>query len=136
MPFFGDNFFTFYKLIEDLCWNKMLCCGTLRSGRKEFLPCLFDKDHIKSIKRGDVFWQMKGPILAITWMDKKTVHAAGTYTQAPQENLPEVNRKQKDGTLEQITCPQMISLYNTYMGGVDKKNQEKSYYTIPVSGKK
>ena len=79
---------------------------------------------------------MKGPILAITWMDKKTVHAAGTYTQAPQENLPEVNRKQKDGTLEQITCPQMISLYNTYMGGVDKKNQEKSYYTIPVSGKK
>ena len=85
------------------------------------------------MKRVDVFLQMKGPI---TWMDKKAVYPAGTYTQAPQENLPEVNRKQKDGTLDQITCPQMISLYNTYMGGVDKNNQEKSYYTIPVSGKK
>ena len=133
---FCDNFFTSYKLIEDLYRNKILCCGTLRSGRKEFPPCLFDKDRIKSMKRGDVFWQMKGPILAITWMDKKAVHAAGTYTQAPEENLPEVNWKQKDGTLQRITCPQLISLYNTYMGGVDKNDQMKSYYTIPVSGKK
>ncbi|KAK2553039.1 hypothetical protein P5673_025764 [Acropora cervicornis] len=53
------------------------------------------------------------------------VHAAGTYTQAPQENLPEVNWNQKDGTLERINCPQLISSYNTYMGGVDKNNQEK-----------
>ena len=122
---FCDNFFTFYKLIEDLYRNKILCCGTLRSGRKEFPPCLFDKDHIKSMKRDNVFWQMKGPILEITWMDKKAVHAAGTYTQAPQENLPEVNWNQKDGTLERINCPQLISSYNTYMGGVDKNNQEK-----------
>lgn len=35
-----------------------------------------------------------------------------------------------------ITCPQLISLYNTYMGGVDKNDKMKSYYTIPVSGKK
>ena len=79
---------------------------------------------------------MKGPILEITWMDKKAVYAAGTYTQARQENLPEVNRKQKDGTLQRITCLQLISSFNTYMGGVDKNDQMKSYYTIPVSGKK
>ena len=66
-------------------------------------------------------------------MDKKAVFATGTYTQAPQENL---NRKQKDGTLQQITCPQLISSYITYMGGVDKNDQMKSYYTNPVSGKK
>ena len=136
MPFFGDNFFTSYKLIEDLYRSKILCCGTLQSGRKEFPPCLFDKDRINSMKRGDVFRQMKGPILAITWMDKKAVHAAGTYTQVPQENLQEVNRKQKEGALQRITCPQLISSYNTYMGGVDKNDQMKSYYTIPVSGKK
>ena len=79
---------------------------------------------------------MKGPILEITWMDKKAVYAAGTYTQARQENLPELNRKQKDGTLQRITCLQLISSFNTYMGGVDKNDQMKSYYTIPVSGKK
>ena len=46
------------------------------------------------------------------------------------------NRKQKDGTLQRITYPQLISSYNTHMGGVDKNDQMKSYYTIPVSGKK
>ena len=58
-------------------------------------------------------------------MDKKAVHAAGTYTQAPRENLPEINRKQKDGKLQQITCTQLISTYNTYVGGVDKNDQMK-----------
>ena len=63
------------------------------------------------------------------------MYEAGTYTQTRQENLPELNRKQKDGTLQRITCLQLISSYNTYMGGVDKNDQMKSYYTIPVSGK-
>ena len=40
---FCDNFFTSYKLIEELYHNKILCCGTLRSGRKEFPACLYDK---------------------------------------------------------------------------------------------
>ena len=30
------------------------------------------------MKRGDVFCQMEGPVLAIPWMDK-AVHAADTY---------------------------------------------------------
>ena len=133
--FFCDNFFTSYKLIEELYHNKILCCGTLRSGRKEFPACLYDKAAIKRMKRGDV-WRMKGPVLALTWMDKKAVHATGTYTQAPTEQLPEVNRKQRDGTIEKIPCPELISSYNTYMGGVDKNDQMKSYYPIPVAGKK
>jgi len=29
-----------------------------------------------------------------------------------------------------------VSSYNKYMGGVDKKNHMKSYYTFTVSGKK
>ena len=133
---FCDNFFTSYKLLEDLYDNKILCCGTLRSGRKEFPACLYDKAAIKRMKRGDVVWRMKGPVLALTWMDKKAVHAAGTFTQAPSQQLPEVNRKQKDGTIQKIACPELVSSYNKYMGGVDKNDQMKSYYTIPVAGKK
>ena len=40
-------------------------------------------------------WRMKGPVVALTWMDKKAVHAAGTYTQAPAENLPESTGSRK-----------------------------------------
>lgn len=136
MPFCCDNFFTSYKLLEDLYHNKILCCGTLRSARKEFPACLYDKAAIKGMKRGDVVRRMKGPVLALTWIDKKAVHAAGTYTQAPSQELAEVNRKQKDGTIQKIPCPELVSCYNMYMGGVDKNDQMKSYYTIPVAGKK
>ena len=80
----------------------------------------------KSFQRGDVVWRMKGPVLALTWMDKKAVHAAGTFTQAPSQQLPEVNRKRKDGTIQKIACPELVSSYNKYMGGVDKNDQMKS----------
>lgn len=133
---FCDNFFTSAKLIEDLYNDKILCCGTLRSGRKGFPAELFNKTAIKGMNRGDFIWRMKGPMLALTWMDKKAVHAAGTNQKAPTENTPTVNRKKKDGTVEQIPCPETIASYNAHMGGVDRNDQMKSYYTIPVSGKK
>lgn len=78
---------------------------------------------------------MKGPVLAVAWIDKKPVFATGTYTTAPPQQLPEINRKQKDGRIQKVTCPPIIFAYNKYMGGVDKNDQMKSYYTIPVSRK-
>lgn len=133
---FCDNFFTSAKLIEDLYQNKILCCGTLRSGRKGFPGELFDKAAIKRMQRGDIIWRMKGPMLALTWMDKKAVHAAGTNQKAPSDDLPTVNRRKKDGTVEQVPCPETVSSYNAHMGGVDRNDQMKSYYMIPVAGKK
>ena len=80
--------------------------------------------------------RMKVSVLALTWMDKKAVHATGTYTKAPAQQLPKVNCKQRDCTIEKIPCPKLVSCYNTYMGGVDKNDKMKSYYPIPVAGKK
>ena len=83
-----------------------------------------------------MLWRMKGLILALTWMDKKAVHAIGTYTQAPAQQLPEVTCKQQDGAIEKISCQEMVLSYNTYIGGMDKNDQMKSYYPMPVAGKK
>ena len=79
---------------------------------------------------------MKGPILALRWIDNKPVTISGTTTGIPEEQLAEVERKKKDGTLENVACPPIISTYNFYMGGVDKNDQVKSYYGINISGKK
>ena len=134
---FFDNFFTSYKLIEDLYSGyKILSCGTLRSGRVGFPQMLFDKTVIKSMNRGEVKWSMKGPVLALTWIDKRPVHMAGTYTKCPQDNMPTVERKKKDGSIENVTCPEIVINYNSDMGGVDRNDQMKSYYPIPVTGKK
>ena len=113
---FCDNFFTSYKLTKDLYVDyKILCCGTLRQGRKEFPPCLFDKDVLKNMSRGEIVWRMKDPVLALTWIDKKPVFAAGTNTGGPPpRELPEINRKQRDGSIQKVTCPPIISAYNTW----------------------
>ena len=88
------------------------------------------------MKRGESIWRMKGPILALTWIDNKPVTISGTTTGIPEEQLPEVQRRKKDGTLENVACPPIISTYNCYMGGVDKNDQMKFYYGINISGKK
>lgn len=59
---------------------------------------------------------MKGPVLALTWMDKKAVHAAGTNAIAPGHDTPTVNSKKKDGTVEQVSYPQLIVEYNIWVG--------------------
>ena len=81
-------------------------------------------------------WRMKGPILPLTWIDNKPVTISGTITGIPEEQLPEVQRRKKDGTLENVACPPIVSASNCYMGGVDKNDQMKSYYAINISGKK
>lgn len=130
-----DNFFTSYPLLADLYSKKILACGTVRQGRREFPAVLFDKNAIKTMKRGETVWRMKGPILALTWIDNKSVTISGTTTGIPEEQLPEVQRRKKDGTLKNVACPPIVSAYNCYMG-VDKNDQMKSYYGINISGKK
>ena len=79
---------------------------------------------------------MEGPVLALTWIENKSVHMAGTYRQCPQEILPTLQRKKRDGTVENVTCPGIVIVYTSDIGGVHKQYQMKSYYQIPVVGKK
>ena len=69
-------------------------------------------------------------------MEKRAVWVAGTTNAAPPADLPEVQRRARDGTLQAVTCPPIVSTYNKHMGGVDKNDQMKSYYQISVTGKK
>lgn len=108
--------------------------GTVRQGHKEFPAVLLDKNAIKTMKRGEMVWRMKGPILALTWIDNKPVTISGT-TGIPDEQLPEVQRK-KDSTLENVACLPTVSVYNCYLGGVDKNDQMKFCYGVNISGKK
>ena len=127
---------TFHFISTAREYNKILACGTVRQGWKGSPPVLYDKDKTKAMKRGEAFWRMKGPILALTWLDNTPVTISGMITVIPQEQVPEVQRRKNDGTLEHVACPPIISSYNCYTGGVDKNDQMKSSYGINVSGKK
>ena len=80
-------------------------------------PCLFYKGVLKNMSRGEIVWRMKGPVLALTWIDKKPVFAAGTYTGAPPRELPEINRKQRSGSIQKVTCPPIISALIQHIHG-------------------
>ena len=107
-----------------------------KAERNSPLHILIKKLSKTFLRRGGALWRMKGPILHVLWMDKKAVWVAGTATSAPPADFPEVQRRARDGSLQPVTCPSIVSTYNKYMGGVDKNDQMKSYYQIPVSGKK
>jgi len=46
-----------------------------------------------------------------------------TTTGISEEQFSEVQKRKKDGTLENVACPPIVSAYNCYMGGADKNNQ-------------
>ena len=132
---FFDNFFTSYQLIEELYMNKT--CGTVRAGRKNFPAEIFGKDTTKKMNWGELEWRSKGPVSVVTWIDKKPVHVAGTVTKTPgSEEQTMVKRWWKDGEQEDIPCPEIIKEYNQFMGGVNKNDQLKSYYSINLFTKK
>lgn len=131
-----DNFFTSLSLIEELFSNKVISCGTVRSGRRGFPKEMFDKAKIKKLNRGEFLAQSKGPIKLYTWQDNKPVQVAATIPVVAADEVKKVKRRKKDGDQQDVTCPYLITMYNKHMGGVDKNDQLCSYYSIPSRSKK
>ena len=77
----------------------------------------------------------KGSLVATLWLDNKVVRTLSTNCQ-PDEN-DEVLRRQKDGSRTRVTCPvAQVHKYNRFMGGVDRKDQTRQYYHVPLKGRK
>ena len=83
--------------------------------------------------RGDILTVQKGNVCASSWMDRKVVTALSTTTQ-PETGT--VLRRQKDGTRISAPCPLSIIDYNKYMGGVDRGDQVRGYYSCRTKCRK
>ena len=57
-------------------------------------------------------------------------------TNAQPNDVKTISRKQKDGSLVNINCPEAIVLYSKYMRGVDHNDQIRQYYTVRTKCKK
>ncbi len=47
-----------------------------------------------------------------------------------------VQRRSKDGSSTSVPCPESITLYNKFMGGVDYNDQLRGYYNVRLKGRK
>ena len=71
---------------------------------------------------------------ASVWLDRKMVTAMATNCQPADTGT--VLRGTQDGSRISVPCPQSILLYNTYMGGVDRGDQLRGYYSCRTKSRK
>ena len=83
--------------------------------------------------RGDFLTVQKGNVCASSWMDRKVVTVMSTTSQPDGGS---VLRQQKDGTRIPVPCPLSIIDYNNFMGGVDRGDQVRGYYSCRTKCRK
>lgn len=122
---FFDNFFTTINLLLQLKKRTIGVTGTIRTDRKLFPKELLRKD---KLERGEYAYRTSGQISVVTWQDKKTVFVASNIFD-PMKTAT-IIRSEKNGSKQVIICPEVISQYNKYKGGVDLFDQRISCYPI------
>ena len=90
--------------------------------------------HINFPNRGDSQVVQKGGVSACAWLDRKVVMAM--FSNSQPSSTASVLRRQKDHTRTPVRCPESILLYNKYMGGVDRGDQLRGYYTCRTKSRK
>lgn len=120
-----DNFFTSSTLLEDLQKQGIYATGTVRSNRKD-LPVLARRKI--NMNRGEMKWRIKENTSYVLWMDTKLVNVLSTAFSPIQ--VRDINRKLKDGSTSKVQCPEPIIQYTRRMGGVDRFDQKRGYYSV------
>ena len=87
-----------------------------------------------SPNRGDSLVVQKGGVAAYAWMDRKVVMVMASNTQPSATGY--ALRRQKDHSRTPIPCPESIIMYNKYMGGVDRGDQLRGYYSCRTKSRK
>ena len=129
---FMDNWFTSIKLFLELLARDIRACGTLRSDRRGFPRCLKD---VKLSHQGDSTFAQSSDLVLSVWRDKakmKPVKVLSTMYQAQGEDTVTRRKKGTNGSMQsfEINRPPNITFYSKFMGGVDRSDQNRSYYPV------
>ena len=114
-----DNFYTSYKLVNDLKNKSTFSCGTIRVDRGLFL---IELKKSKLEKNKSKFLNTRN-IVAVQWKDKHDVY---TVSAIHGSEIELVERQNND----LVEKPRIICQYNNYMNGLDKCDQYLNYYSM------
>lgn len=131
-----DNFFTSAKLVTSLGEKGFAATGTVRQNRTENCG-LPDDAFYKKKDRGsyDTKLDPNHNIVAVRWKDNSNVTLLSNQFGAnPVQKASRYSAKDKAKI--NIPQPNVISLYNRNMGGVDQMDNNISNYRISMRGKK
>ena len=126
-----DNFFSNPALFESLLAEGIYCSGTVRINRRGMPEAI---KGVKLKEKGDTFTVQKGNLVATAWKDKKVVTYLSTNCDPTESRV--VQRRKKDGTLQNVSAPIVSDLYNKFMFGVDLADQKRMQYSTCRKSKK
>lgn len=119
-----DRYYNSPGLSRYLLERKIHSCGTIMTNRKGVPRTIIRRN--KDMKRGDFDFLCNDQMSVIVWCDRKPLYFITTFHDPSVFSA--VNRKNKDGTVQPIPCPQMLLSYNQNMGGCDKNDQMTKLY--------
>lgn len=99
-------------------------------------PVLPKSDFKKKV-RGSMDYRAteENTVVIVKWNDNSCVNVASNYYSV--KPLQQVSRfSQKEKKRIQVDQPNLVSKYNSYMGGVDRCDQNVSLYRVGIRGKK
>ncbi|MGH0149631.1 UNVERIFIED_CONTAM: hypothetical protein FKN15_056906 [Acipenser sinensis] len=132
-----DNFFSSLYLFDVLYSQHILATGTIRANRIEQCP-LKAVDAMKKEERGSFDFRREvsdSGLVICRWNDNSVVTIASTaFGVNTLQTARRWSRSQKQHI--DIVQPQLVSNYNTYMGGTDRMDQNIGSYRIGIRSKK
>ena len=127
---FFDNFFSSPILLDHLLDQQTYACSTVRCTRKDLPPCAKNK-----LRRpGETIVRQRSNLLFTKWHDKRDV--AFLSTNVSPEEPSRVVQRTKNGRNIEIRKPRVSDLYTANMGGVDRADQFRSFYTVGRQSRK
>ena len=67
-------------------------------------------------------------MVATLWRDNRVVTILSTNAQPHLQDV--VQRRQRNSSRVDVPCPVSVAMYQKYMGGVDRNDQLRQYYTV------
>ena len=129
---FMDNFYNSVSLCHSLLAAKTNVCGTLRRNRGE--PQVIREATPKNLAPGETVVRHNKDVMVLAWRDKQVVKMISTCHHDKMEQVEVWKR----GVHHKVSVlkPQCVAEYNRYMNGVDKMDQNITYYPTVRRGLK
>ena len=85
---------------------------------------------MEQVKRGDYEFLFSGNTMACKWMDNWSVLLL-SYTLEGMNDISSVQKREKGSkTKSLVPSPKAVKLYNSGMGGVDRRDQRTAAYRL------
>ncbi|RVE42252.1 hypothetical protein evm_013094 [Chilo suppressalis] len=127
-----DIFFTGTPLLEEITKKGLRCTGTVRENRTSSCPLITSK-LLKKKERGAVDYRTThdNTFIIAKWHDNNIFSIASNAVGInPKQSAKRFSQSEKRNIV--IEEPHMVSIYNKYMGGVDRSDENISHYRIGI----